>query len=373
VVSTSGRRLPGQASQLLCTWNAFVLQTLGDQLVEADYQAMPSTAGYLPPVTAEQTAAFLGEVEYWSSRARRAAADPNFDIGADHPLPAVLPRWVEVEPCPTEHLVAMLAAARAVRDRVEAAQADFVRAGVAEDHAKDAAQLAGLVADADSAVSYAESLWSPTADGVLHERIEASLKRAIEGYYRVGQLFAIPTLLDRPDVQASTPVVARLPLPGQPGFDPWCLTSPISRARWQRDPKARRAIDLLWRYDPDPAATLGLQAQIDAAVSSGVVDSASSSLGDYFCCPWSAIYVARKPVVIGGRSLRPGDQLTLDVSAEKIASGGRFERQFVFGPFHPTDEIDYCDPPKVDTTTDLPVGRAVRALSTSDTAVTGHA
>jgi hypothetical protein len=83
--------------------------------------------------------------------------------------------------------------------------------------------------------------------------------------------------------------------------------------------------------------------------------------------------VARKPVVIGGRSLRPGDQLTLDVSAEKIASGGRFERQFVFGPFHPTDEIDYCDPPKVDTTTDLPVGRAVRALSTSDTAVTGHA
>jgi hypothetical protein len=112
-------------------------------------------------------------------------------------------------------------------------------------------------------VSYAESLWSPTADEVLHERIEASLKRAIEGYYRIGQLFAMPTLLDRPDVRASTLTVARLPLPGQPGFDPWCLTRPVSRARWQRDPQARRAIAMLWRYDPDPAATLGLQAQID--------------------------------------------------------------------------------------------------------------
>jgi hypothetical protein len=77
---------------------------------------------------------------------------------------------------------------------------------------------------------------------------------------------------------------------------------------------------MLWRYDPDPAATLGLQAQIDTAVSSGVVDGASSSLGDYFCCQWSAIYVVRKPVVIGGRSLRPGDQFTLDVSVEKIPS-----------------------------------------------------
>src|SRR5260370_34027040 len=47
----------GQSSQLLCTWNAFALQTLGDELVEADYQADPRTAGFLPPVTAEQPAA----------------------------------------------------------------------------------------------------------------------------------------------------------------------------------------------------------------------------------------------------------------------------------------------------------------------------
>jgi hypothetical protein len=101
---------------------------------------------------------------------------------------------------------------------------------------------------------------------------------------------------------------------------------------------------MLWRYDPDPAATLGLQAQIDAAVSSGAVVSASSSLGHYFCCPWSSIYVVRKPVVVAGQPLRPGEQLTLDVSAEEIASGGQFERQILLGPFHPTGEVDYCDP-----------------------------
>jgi hypothetical protein len=45
---------PDQASQLLCAWNAFALQTLGDALVEADYRADPHTAGYLPSVTAQQ-------------------------------------------------------------------------------------------------------------------------------------------------------------------------------------------------------------------------------------------------------------------------------------------------------------------------------
>jgi hypothetical protein len=38
----------GQSSQLLRAWNAFALQTLGDELVEADYRAEPRTAGFLP-------------------------------------------------------------------------------------------------------------------------------------------------------------------------------------------------------------------------------------------------------------------------------------------------------------------------------------
>ncbi len=97
---------------------------------------------------------------------------------------------------------------------------------------------------------------------------------------------------------------------------------------------------MLWRYDPDPAATLGIQSQIDAAVATTVGQTASH----YFCCPWSALYLVRRPVTIAGKPLRPMQQFTLDVSAEEMAERGEFARRLVLGPFHPTSEVDYCDP-----------------------------
>jgi hypothetical protein len=340
---------PAQGSRLLCAWNAFALQTLGDELVEADYRADPRTKGFLPPVTAEQAAAFLGEVEHWSSLARRAAGDAagdaTFDITAEVALPVPLPGWVKVEPCPRPHLEAMLAAARAMRGRTEAAMADFVRTDPPQGREDAAARLRGRAAEADSVVAYGEALWSPDASGPVHERVENSLRRGIAAYYELGQLLAMPALADQPQVSA-VPVAARpLPLPGQPGFDPWCLTDPHTRARWQQDPAARRAIETLWRYDPDPAATLAIQSQIDAAVAAGTV-AGETSRGHrhYNCCPWSSIYQVRRPVTFGGRQLRPAQEFTFDVSAEEMGQGGEFTRRLLLGPFHPTNKIDYCDP-----------------------------
>lgn len=341
----------GQASQLLCTWNAFVLQTLGDELVEADYRASPGTAGYLPRVTAEQASAFLGEVESWSARSRRAAADPAYDVSAEITLPAQLPAWVEVEPCPPAHLAAMLAAGRAVRGRAEAALADFSRAGTPAGQEKAASRLAGMAADAASVLSYGESMWSPAAPQEVHQQAENSLKRGIAAYYLLGQLLAMPGLLDHAGAGHASPAGQLLPMPGQPGFDPWCLTDPASRASWRRDPAARRAVGALWRYDPDPAGTLAIQAQIDAALRDGSIVAGVTAdgrrIGNYFCCPWSAIYLARRPVVIAGRRLRAMQQFTFDVSAEEMAEGGQFKRDLLLGPFHPTYEVDYCDPAAV--------------------------
>lgn len=338
----------GQASQLLCTWNAFVLQTLGDQLVEADYAADPRTVGYLPPVTAEQAAAFLGEVEQWSARARRAAADPQCDVAAELALPAALPGWVEVEPCPQPHLQAMRTAAGALRDHAEAALADLGRTSPPPHRRQAVERLTGMFADADGALSYARSLWSPGAPMTVHQRIESSLKRAIEGFALVGQLCAMPALLDRPQFAATPVTGTRLAMPGEPGFDPWCLTDPASRRMWQQDPAARRAIDVLWSYDPDPRATLTMQAQIDAAVAAGLVTPGLSAtgqrMGNYYCCPWSPIYLVRRPVTIAGQPLRPGQEFALDVSAERVADGGPFTRALVLGPFTVTSEVDYCDP-----------------------------
>jgi hypothetical protein len=336
---------PAQASQLLCAWSAFALQTLGDELVEADYRADPRTQGFLPPVTAEQAAAFLGEVEHWSSRARRAASDPGYDAAAEIALPAPLPDWVRVEPCPQAHLEAMLAAARAMRGRAEAALADLIRADPPDGKQDAAARLRGMAAEADSVVGYGEALWSPDAEAQVHERAENSLRRGIAAYFQLGQLLAMPALLDRPQVRAVPVSGQPLPLPGQPGFDSWCLTDPHSRSRWQRDPAARRAIAMLWRYDPDPASTLAVQSQIDAAVAAGWVASETSrGRQHYYCCPWSAIYQARQPVTIAGQQLRPMQEFTFDVSAEEMPEGGEFTRRLLTGPFHPTSKIDYCDP-----------------------------
>jgi len=108
---------------------------------------------------------------------------------------------------------------------------------------------------------------------------------------------------------------------------------------------ARRAIATLWRYDPDPAATLAIQSQINAAVAAGsVVDRTSREQRRYYCCPWSAIYQARRPVIIAGQRLRPMQEFTLDVSAEEMPEGGPFTRRLLAGPFHSTSKVDYCDP-----------------------------
>jgi hypothetical protein len=360
----SGRSIwtarPHQASQLLCAWNAFALQTLGDELVEADYRVDPRTVGYLPNVTAEQAAAFLGEVEHWAARARRAACDETYDITAEVTVPAPLPKWVEAEPCPRAHLDAMMAAGRALRGRVEAALDDLTKATPPDGRADAPDQLFGLAAEANTAIDFAESLWSPDAGPELHERVEESLQRAIAAYYRLGQLLAAPMLLDRVAIapsQAPAGLVlagtvlagnGELALPGQPGFDPWCLTDPVNRSLWQEDQAARAAIDTLWRFDPNPAATLRIQAQLNAAVEARqlvVAGTIRHTANYFFRCPWSAIYFVYRPVVIAGQSLTPIQQFAFDVSVEPMLAegGGEFARHLVFGPFHASSQVDYGD------------------------------
>jgi len=331
---------------LLCTWNAFALQTLGDAFVDADYEANPRTVGFVPPVTKDQALQFYGEVEAWMGRGLAARANPNASLPVA--LPAELPAFVEVEPCPREHLQAMLAASTTLAEHAETAIFDAERLPGAS--ASQLAELRGLLSCAGNAAAYATRLYGDgDVSQDLHERIEQSVKEALGAYYLAGQLSAMPELVGRHPVPASvTGAGPRLAAPGQPGFDPWCLTDPHSRTNWKRDGQARDAIDLLWRADPDPNATLDLQAQIDAALGQGyieyAVDRNNRRMGNYFCCPWSAVYMTSRPLTIGGRRLRAGQQFTFDVSAEEMAEGEPFKRELLLGNFSPTDRIDYCDP-----------------------------
>jgi hypothetical protein len=333
---------PAQASQLLCAWTAFALQTLGEELIDADYRADPRTVGFLPPATAEQAAAFLGEVEHWSSRARRAARDPGYDVTAECELPTPLPNWVKAEPLPLTHLKAMMAATQAMRGHAEAALADLIRTDPPSGKQDAAARLRGMAVEADNVAAYGEALWSPDAGAKVHEQALSSLRRGIDAYFELGQLLAMPALLDRPQAAAAPVSGQPLPRPGQPRFDQWCLTDPYTRAYWQRDPAARRAIAMLWRSDPDPAATLAIQSQINAAVAAGLVsDETLRGHRQYFSCPWSAIYMARQPVTIAGHDLWQLQEFAFEVSAGEMPKGRPFIRRLVTGPFHPSDDPEY--------------------------------
>lgn len=324
----------------LCGWNAFALQTLADALVDADYEAQPATTGYLPPVTAQQALAFYAQVPSWLRWAQQARANPTFE--PEVALPVALPSWVEVDPCPPPHLAAMRSALGQMRLHTTAAMADL-HAGLDDAERKRAhGRIHEVLAEADAAASYADRLWAPDISRAVHEAVEEHAKRAVEGFHLAGQLLAMPRLAleERKPAPSGR---ASLPGPGAPGFDEWVLTDPASRDRWRSDRTARQAVASLWASDPDPAATLAIQAEIDAAAAAGaIVDS--PEIGHYFCCPWAPVWVVKRPVTIGGRTLRPLEQFTFDVSAEEMAEGGEFVRRILVGRFSPTDDVDYCIP-----------------------------
>ena len=92
----------------LCLWNAFILQTLGDTLLEADAAADLDTVGFAPRVTTDQARAYYAQVAVWLERSVLAQRDPAYDLNVA--LPVNLPDWSPAEPCPREHLAALMAA-----------------------------------------------------------------------------------------------------------------------------------------------------------------------------------------------------------------------------------------------------------------------
>ncbi|MFI5910307.1 hypothetical protein [Dactylosporangium sp. NPDC051541] len=307
---------PAASSQLLAAWNAFVLQTLGERFLDADYEASPATAGFVPPVTYDQAAAWLHAVGDWVSRARQARANPEYDIAMHTVLPAPLPAWAEVNVCPPEHLTALQAAVAPVREHAEVAVHALVRVGVPPQYESLVNRVRQDLAAASAAADYAAGLRTGRHHPGLHELIEQNLKQALELWFKVGQLAAMPSLL------------------AGPRFDVWCMTDRATLVRWKRDPGAHHALNEMWRTDPNPAATLAIQAQIEAALQTGDLWYHVPQVGDtcYFEPPFSPLYEVRRPVRIFGVALRPGTQFAV--------RGGR-SRGLVLGPFRPTQQVNY--------------------------------
>ena len=325
---------------VLCRWMAFALQSAGDAMLDADYETDPNTVGFVPQITRQQAQLFYEKADLWAEYGKEAQANPGFRLDSREPLPAAWPEWVEVEPCPTAHLNAMVKMAEKIGGRVRILyNVDGVyTANTAGNYINQ------LLARGDHKRDRALVLWrqhSPLSRE-QHETMESNVKKALAAYFLAGQLMAMPEL-ERGDAASRQKFSTQaLPQPGMKGFDQWCLTDPSSRRHWKRDHAASRAIESLWKYDPDPSATLRIQSEIDAAVVNGHV--VYTGLGSYFCCPWSAIYQVVNPVTLGGKRLRRGQEFTFDVSAEEMAEGGKFKREIFVGRFSPTKKVDYCNP-----------------------------
>lgn len=339
---------PATRAELLCAWNAFVLQTLGNDILDADYELSPATVGYVPPATARQVLAFYSQVEEWLNRARQAHASPDYRL--DVQVPAELPAWTEEAHAPSAHLVGLLRAMRSVGDHATVAMT-FLPENEPADQAQRAQlnRIRQLYASAESKARYALDLHGARASRDVHERVEPYVRDAIELFYLLGQLAADPTVATEPAAPAlpTTPAAPPSPpadavLPGDPAFDPWCLTDPGAAAKLKQDRRAQRAIRKLWRLDTDPARTLAIQEEIRAAFDRGAVTYASTGserVGYFHCCPWGPVYVANQPVTIGGTAVRAMQRFVYDVGALNEAEV--FRRRILVGNFQETGEVMY--------------------------------
>jgi len=333
----------GQRTQLLCTWNAYVLQVLGEALIDGDYRASPITVGYLPPVTFEQAWACFVQVEPWLARCRRAADDPSYDLADDVELPVPLPAWIVVEDYPRNYLGALAHAAAEVGAHAAVALGAVLAAGrPPEGQATRVTTAQGMVAAADSAVaSVLPLLQSSDGGDELRELVATRLQDALQQYFEVGQRLRMDA---REPARTPSAGPVRLPGPAEPGFDMWCLTAPEVAARLGADRKAQQALARLWRLDPDPRQTLALQARLLAAVRDGKVRRALDDQGSpasMHACPWSPVYEVARTVRLAGRRLRPMTQFALEVSVGQAEATGTFVRRVVTGPFSGTRRLRY--------------------------------
>jgi hypothetical protein len=342
---------PATRAEFLCAWNAFVLQTLGNDLLEADYADYPATAGFVPRVTAEQVMAYYAQVEGWLDRAHQAHANPDYEMDVD--IPAELPPWSDVEPWPESHLRGLLQAMRAVGEHAAAAMGALPEtAPDGPERQKQLNRMRQLYASAQSKARYAAELHGADPSPGVRERVKPYAREAVEMFYELGQLIADPTLVDGtvraekklPPGKEPSKADPRFALPRQPGFDEWCLSDAAARTRLKNDRKARKALDQLWGMDPDPARTLAIQAEIVAAFQRGDVGHAEAGgerIGYWFRCPWSPVYVANRALTLGGVRLKAQQQFVYEVSAAGVNHGKGFVRRVLPGTYQHTEEVTY--------------------------------
>jgi hypothetical protein len=304
-------RIAAEGPAAVSAWCAFVLQIHADNLT-----ASGTAPGYCHPDAFADATVLYELAAGWLERAREAQAS------TEYALDVVVP-----QPYPQLHGAQNADQLSALRKTVEAVQSRLGAALAARQSRPIEARLRPTLPALQAALDAAEGAGrstEPTPE--LRAAITRPLAAALGHAFQAGQLLAMPGLAAKrppepppaPAVSSSTTLAAFMP--GDPGFDPWCLTDPVERLSRVEDAASIGMLDELWRADPEPAQTLALQAQIAAALEGGAIDympEAPASLQAVAGgCPWPGVLFAKSDLVLGGEQIEAGDQFLLAVGAD---------------------------------------------------------
>jgi hypothetical protein len=260
-------------------------------------------------------------------------------------VPAALPAWLESERYPPSYLAGLLRAMRTVANHAEAALA-FLPETAPPEVETQLERIRQLQASAESKARYALDLRGAGDARSMDARVAPYVRDAIELFYTLGQLVAEPALAAEPD--GLPPGHADLPprevsvLPGEPGFDTWCLTDTYAANELQHNERAQRALKKMWEEDPDPARTLAIQAEIRDAFKRGLIAYAyegDARVGYFHCCPWGPVFVAMQSVTLAGTRLSVRQRFVYEVGS--LASDS-FRRRILPGSFRETGDLEFA-------------------------------
>jgi hypothetical protein len=330
-------RVPAEGPERLSAWCAFVLQTHADNLVGSG-----SAPGYCDPEAFADATSLYQLAGAWLSRARAARTGTGNALDTVVPQPYLQSRG----PQGGGQVRALRATLETVQSRLGA---DLASRSTEPIYQRLAPTLPALQSALDAGAGLSRSKAGPELLATIGSTLLVALDRA----YQTGQLLAMPDLI------ASTPAPSPAPaeansttltmfVPGDPGFDRWCLTDPLEHIRQRESAFAIAALDRFWASDPEPAKTLALQAQIAGAIEKGLADYLPEAVGRLAeiakSCPWPGVLLVKAAFVVGDTQLGVADQFVLSVGSD----GTGFRRTIAVISAHLLPELSEQDAQLID-------------------------
>ena len=316
--------------------SARTYQVFVQQLLAADAASDPKTAGFLPHVTYDQANALCHQIQPALQHAVAALQDERRSA-PDGSLPLTLGPRIENEgsPCPVAHLQGMLAAAREVREWAAGLLAEYRNeikrtSDVPETISRHLASLQGRLAQADSQLRFGVDLVGQVSQGEatpeLHEEAENSLWDALQQFFWLNQVIALPDLLKRQ--QTSTPQVTR---PHhvyrdrriQPA-DLWQIAAPSARSSLRGTKFGTEEMEEMCEK-MGGVLSAGAQQYLDE-VTFAVKQGDALMVLAMANCPFEPLYRARRSLDLAGAHVPANHEFHWDFHRGHLDSKPRFSR-----------------------------------------------